>query len=168
MKLSGLFLSSALLLALSGCAVPSASGLSLGDVEDCAGITVVVNYGVLSNERDVLCVDLAEDTALAKEVMAFAGYDIEGTGTYGDQVVCRVNGLPSDSEAFTIEGEEPHLESCADMPPAFAYWALWQKSTPDAPWAYAEEGVGTLELRAGQTIGVVFSTGGDTPTPSEG
>ena len=102
MKLSGLFLSSALLLALSGCAVPSAGGLSLGDVEDCAGITVVVNYGVLSNERDVLCVDLAEDTALAKEVMAFAGYDIEGTGTYGDQVVCRVNGLPSDSEAFTI------------------------------------------------------------------
>lgn len=168
MKLSGLFLSSVLLVGLGGCAVPSASGLSLGDVEDCSGVSVVVNYGVLSDDRDLLCVDLAEDTAIAKEVMAFAGYDTEGTGTYGDQVVCRVNGLPSDSEAFVVEGEEPHLETCADMPPAFAYWALWVKSAPDAEWAYAEEGVGTLELEAGQTIGVVFSTGGETPTPSDG
>lgn len=168
MKLSAVVLSSVVLVGLSGCAVPSASGLSLGDIDDCVGVTVVVNYGLLSEDRDAVCVDLSEDSAIAKDVMDFAGYDLEGTGTYGDQIVCRVNGFPSESEAFTVEGEQPHLETCADMPPAFAYWALWQKATPDGEWAYAEEGVGTLELQAGQTIGVVFSTGGETPTPSDG
>lgn len=167
MKLSGL-LCGVLLLTVSGCAVPNASGLSLGDVDDCAGVTVVVNYGLLSDLRDSLCVELPDEGANAKEVMSFAGYDIEGTGTYGDQVVCRVNGFPSSSEAFVVPGQEPHLETCADMPPAFAYWALWVKATPEAQWSYAEEGVGTLVLQDGQTVGVVFSTAGETPTPADG
>jgi hypothetical protein len=167
MKFSGL-ISGLLLLGVSGCAAPSASGLSLGDVGDCSGVTVVVNYGLLSDERDELCVELPDGGANAKEVMSFAGYDIEGTGTYGDKVVCRVNGLPSSSEAFVVPGEEPHLETCADMPPAFAYWALWVKPSPEAEWSYAEEGVGTLVLQDGDTIGVVFSTAGEMPTPSDG
>jgi hypothetical protein len=99
--------------------------------------------------------------------LSVAGYDIEGTATYGDQVVCRVNDLPSESEPFVVEGEEPHIETCADMPPAFGYWALWVKSDLDAQWAYAEEGVGTLPVEPGQTLGLVFSTGGDTPTPTD-
>lgn len=168
MKLSSVLLSSVALLVISGCQVPSAPALSLGDVESCSGVTVVVNYGLLSENRETQCVELSDDAAVAKDIMAFAGYDIGGTGTYGDQVVCRVNGLPSDSEEFVVPGEDPHLETCADMPPGFAYWALWVKSSPEAEWSYAEEGVGTLELQPGQTIGVVFSTGGNTPTPSEG
>lgn len=168
MKLSGLVLSGLLVVSLAGCATPSSDGLSLGDVDDCAGISVVVNYGVLSADRDALCVNLSGDTAIAKDVMAFAGYDIVGTATYGDQIVCRVNGFPSESEPFVVEGEQPHLETCADMPPGFAYWALWVKTAPGEQWTYAEEGVGTLALEAGETIGVVFSTAGETPTPSDG
>jgi hypothetical protein len=51
------------------------------------------------------------------------------------------------------------------MAPAFAYWALWVKQGELADWAYAQEGVGTLELVAGDTIGLAFSTGGETPVP---
>ena len=166
MKLTGLLAAAALIAALSACAT-EVPGLSLGDPEDCAGVTVVVNFGLLSEDRDTECVELENDSAIARDVLSVAGYEIEGTATYGDQVVCRVNDLPSESDPFVVEGEDPHSETCADMPPAFGYWALWVKSEPDAQWAYAEEGVGTLPVEPGQTLGLVFSTGGETPTPTD-
>jgi hypothetical protein len=166
MKLTGLLATSFLVAALGACSI-DVPGLSLGDPDDCAGVTVEVNFGVLSEHRDTQCVDLENDSAIARDVLSVAGYEIEGTATYGDQVVCRVNDLPSESEPFVIEGEEPHTETCADMPPAFGYWAVWVKSDPSAEWAYAEEGVGTLPVEAGQTLGLVFSTGGETPTPTD-
>jgi hypothetical protein len=168
MKRSGLLLVSVLVAVLSGCQSPSDTEFTLGDSDDCSGVTVVVNYGLLSPERDTVCVVFSGDTAGAKDLMTFAGYELTGTGTYGDQVVCRVNGLPSESEPFVVPGEDPYLETCADMPPAFGYWALWVKTGPEGQWAYAEEGVGTLELESGDTVGVVFSTAGETPTPAEG
>ncbi len=151
----------------SGCAAPSDGPLTQGNLENCSGVVLEVNYGILSAERSASCVEFEDETALAKDILAFAGFATEGTGTYGDQIVCRVNGLPSPTEAFQVEGESPHLESCADMPPAFAYWALWVKPDQDSSWAYAEEGVGTLMVERGTSLGLVFSTGGETPTPSD-
>ena len=167
MRASALAVSASSLLVLAGCAASPAEAFTLGNPEQCEGVTVVVNYGILSSERELSCVEFSESDAVASDVLAFAGITTVGTDTYGDQVVCRVNGLPSESEPFVVEGETPHLESCADMPPAFAYWALWVKSDDQAEWAYAEEGVATLPLEAGMTIGLVFSTGGATPVPSD-
>jgi len=162
------FLSSAaLVVALAGCAPVGSESLSLGDVQDCSGVSVVVNYGILSDGLTLQCVNLLEETAVAQQVLTFAGFELEGTGTSGDQVVCRVAGLPSATEPFTVEGEEPHLESCADMPPAFAYWALWIKDGDASEWTYAQEGAGTLELQSGDSIGLAFSTGGATPLPTD-
>ena len=166
MRPTGLLATSFLVVALGACST-QAPGLSAGDPANCAGVTVVVNFGLLSENRDTECVELENESAIARDVLSVAGYEIEGTATYGDQVVCRVNDLPSESEPFVVEGEEPHIETCADMPPAFGYWALWVKSEPDAQWAYAEEGVGTLPVEPGQTLGLVFSTGGETPTPTD-
>jgi hypothetical protein len=166
MRLTGLLATSFLAAALGACST-EAPGLSAGDPAHCAGVTVVVNFGLLSENRDTECVELENESAIARDVLSVAGYQIEGTATYGDQVVCRVNDLPSESEPFVVEGEEPHIETCADMPPAFGYWALWVKSEPDAQWAYAEEGMGTLPVEPGQTLGLVFSTGGETPTPTD-
>ena len=166
MKLTGLLATTILVAALSACAT-EVPGLSLGDPEDCAGVTVVVNFGLLSEDRDTECVELDNDSAIASDVLSVAGFEIEGTATYGDQVVCRVNDLPSESDPFVVEGEEPHSETCADMPPAFGYWAVWVKSDAGAEWGYAEEGVGTLPVEPGQTLGLVFSTGGETPTPTD-
>lgn len=151
--------------AVSGCGQTTDGASEATTGGDCSGVTVVVDYGLLANNPEESCVEVPDSGDLASNVLRSAGYATEGTDTFGDLVVCRVNGLPSATEAFEVPGEDPHLESCADMPPAFAYWALWQKGTPDDVWDYAQEGVGTLQLTPGMSIGLVFSTGGDTPTP---
>lgn len=167
MRASALALSASSLLAVAGCSASPAEAFSLGDPQACEGVSVIVNYDILSPDRDAWCVEFEDSEVVASDVLQFAGITTEGTETFGDQVVCRVNGLPSATEPFLVEGEEPHLESCADMPPAFAYWALWVKSDDQAEWAYAEEGVATLPLRPGMSVGLAFSTAGDTPVPSD-
>jgi hypothetical protein len=51
------------------------------------------------------------------------------------------------------------------MPPEFAYWALWVKQG-NTDWGYAMVGVSDLTLKPGDSIGLVFTTGTSTPTPS--
>ena len=154
------------LAAIAGCSPVDYNDLSRGDIESCSGVIVEVNYGVLSDESVAECVEFERESALASDVLAFAGVTTEGTDTYGDLVVCRVNDLPSATEELVVEGEEPYLEACADMPPAFAYWALWQKPDQQSSWDYAVEGVGTLMVTPGSSIGLAFSSGEDIVTPS--
>jgi hypothetical protein len=52
------------------------------------------------------------------------------------------------------------------MPVATAYWALWVKNSPDGEWEYALEGVGTLELEAGQSVGLVYTAGLESVPPA--
>ncbi len=104
---------------------------------------------------------------MAKHALDQAGVEIEGTLTSTDQIVCRVNGLPSATEPIEIEGQEPYLEACADMPPEFAYWALWVKTESSAQWEYATEGAATLKLMRGQAVGLAFASGNQAPTPTE-
>lgn len=151
--------------ALVGCQSTQQSNQSTPWDESCEGVAVVVDFGLLADSPAPRCVELGADTGIASDVLRSAGVTTEGTDSYGDLVVCRVNGLPAKDEPFEVPGEEPHLETCADMPPAFAYWALWVKRSGDAAWSYAEQGVADLELSPGDAVGLVFSTGGDTPTP---
>lgn len=148
---------------LAGCAVAQDATTQPGG--DCDGIRVVVDFDILNSDKIDTCVSIDGETAPASEVLAQAGVTTVGTATYGDAVVCRVNGLPSETEAFTVEGEDPYLESCADMSPAFAYWALWTITDAELGWDYATEGVGTLVLSKGQSIGLIFSTAGEVPNP---
>ena len=167
MKVSGIGLLGVSVLLLAGCQPTTSEGFSLGDLEDCSGVVVVAHYGLLSEDVVTECVEFDASEAPAQKVLGVAGLELEGTAEYGDQIVCRVNGLPSASEEFVVPGEDPHLETCADMPPAFAYWALWVKENPEAPWTYATEGVGTLVVKPGMSLGLAFSAGGDTSTPSD-
>ena len=166
MKLSGIG-TAVLLILLPGCQASEPSGFSVGNPDDCSGVHVAVNYGMLSSENVRECVEFEEVEAAASDVLAVAGLSVEGTAEYGDQIVCRVNGLPSATEDLDVPGEDPYVETCASMPPAFAYWALWVKNSPEEAWSYATEGVGTLVLKPGMSVGLAFSTGGDTPTPSD-
>jgi len=156
----------ALLAALSACSPVDDQGFSSGDPNSCAGVVVAVNYGILGEETVNECVEFEADEALAADVLAFAGIETVGTDTYGDQVVCRVNDLPSESEELLVPGFDPHLETCEDMPPAHAYWALWVKADADSPWDYAMEGVGTLLVTPGSSLGLAFSAGDDIEQPS--
>lgn len=148
------------LLTLAGCAplepyAPEANYIVTGE---CPGVEVIVNYGSM-DKRKSMCVESSEPM-LAKELLAEGGVKVEGTIEYGDQIVCRVNGLPSATTEILVSGQEPYIETCAKMPPAFAYWGVWVKADSSADWQYAKEGIGTLMLEPGQSIGLAFATGG--------
>ncbi len=150
-------------LLLVGCAstAPESAPVSAA----CDGVEVVVNYGVLDGTGSSQCIAIAGSSAKAIDVVHDAGFATEGTATYGDAIVCRVNGLPSPTEPVVVEGQAEFTETCADMPPAFAYWALWQKSSDSAAWEYAQAGLGDLTVNKGESLGLVFTTGDSTPTP---
>ena len=166
MKTLAPLFSIAILAAVSACAPVDDEGFSAGNPESCSGVIVAVNYGILGEDSVNECVEFEGDEALAADVLTFAGIQTVGTDTYGDQVVCRVNDLPSENEELLVPGFDPHLETCEDMPPAHAYWALWVKENPDSPWDYAMDGVGILKVTPGSSLGLAFSAGDDIEQPS--
>jgi hypothetical protein len=133
-------------------------------VSSCAGVAVVVDFGILNESEIETCVDISAE-AQALDVLSTAGVTVAGTDDYGTAVVCRVNDAPASDVPIVVEGYAPHTESCASMPPEFAYWAVWVKQgTPD--WQYAMVGAGDLTVRPGDSLGLAFTTGTTTPTPN--
>lgn len=147
-----------LLIALAGCSAPvsdpapsATESTADGGVCTDAEVTVVVEFGSLEAPAIRECAPAGP----ASEALAAADITTEGTADFGDQVVCRVAEQPA-----------PEVESCATLP-ADAYWAMWVKDGAEAEWAYAEEGVATLELTAGQSLGLVYTEGTDSVPPSD-
>lgn len=151
-------------LALTGCttATPEIAITPSADATAgaCAQVTVVVDFGVLDADPFEAC----SGAGAATDVLAEAGVTTEGTVDYGDQVLCRVNDEPAPDETVTIEGQTPFVESCLTLNPV-AYWALWVKTSPEAEWGYAQEGVSTLQLAAGQSVGLVYTPGTESIPP---
>lgn len=151
-------------LALAGCTAaapeptPTATEESAGG---CDQVTVVVDFGVL----DEPAVEACAGAGAATDILGEAGVTTEGTVDYGDQVVCRVNDQPSPDEEVVIDGQAPFTESCQTLNSA-AYWALWVKTAPDSEWEYAQEGVNTLQLTDGQSVGLVYTAGTDSTPPA--
>lgn len=158
-------------LGLAGCAAsaptassapsPSASS-DAGSADGCAEVTVAVDFGPVDADPVRECVAAGD----ARDILDAAGVTTEGTADYGDQVVCRVNGLPSADEEVVIDGTDPFVETCATLNAA-AYWALWVKNAPDAEWEYAQEGLATLVLEDGQSLGLVYTPGTDSTPPQD-
>ena len=143
-------------LAVSGCAATSPSAAptptpSASTSGPCAEVTVVVEFNTLDHKPITACVP----AGVAADVLKAAKITTAGTADYGDQVVCRVDDLPA-----------PAVESCATLPSA-AYWAMWVKTSADAKWDYAQEGVATQQLTAGESLGLRYTVGDDT-TPPQG
>ena len=151
------------LLALSGCAAsaPAAIATPAASATSCAGVQVVVDFGVLAAPSVKGC----GGAGPAAAAVAAAGVRTEGTVDWGDQVVCRVNGRPAPGETVTVPGQAAFVEACQSMPAATAYWALWVKSSPDAQWEYAQEGLGTLQVSAGESVGLVYTAGTESTPP---
>lgn len=150
------------LLALAGCstAAPEAAPTAEPTASASCDVSVVVDFGPLDESSLASCAD----AGAATDVLAQSGITTEGTADYGDQVVCRVNGEPAADETVTIDGQAPFTESCATLN-AVAYWAVWVKNTPDGEWEYAQEGVNTLELAEGQSLGLVYTPGTESIPP---
>ncbi|HEY4226267.1 MAG TPA: hypothetical protein VGM70_10680 [Pseudolysinimonas sp.] len=146
-----------LLLGLSGCAgsttaapttAAASASASSGPCED---VTVIVDFGTLTHAPVKACAA----AGTAADVLTAAHIDTAGTADYGDSVICRVDALPS-----------PAAESCAKLP-STAYWAMWIKPSASGTWDYAQEGVQTQQLTAGQFLGLVYTAGTDS-TPPQG
>jgi len=150
-------------LALAGCAAPAPVVSPEPTVaEGCSEVTVVVDFGVL----DEPSVEACASAGIALDVLAEAGVTTEGTVDYGDQVVCRVNDEPAADETVTVEGQAPFVEACLTFN-SVAYWALWVKPGADGEWEYAQEGVTTLELSDGQSVGLVYTPATDSIPPQD-
>ena len=145
-----------LMFALAGCAGTSTGAApsptpSVSTSGPCTDVTVVVDFNTLDHKPISACVA----AGVAADILKTAKLTTAGTTDYGNQVICRVDGLPA-----------PAAESCATLPSA-AYWAMWVKSSADAKWEYAQEGVATQQLTAGQSLGLRYTVGDDT-TPPQG
>jgi hypothetical protein len=101
----------------------------------------------------------ATDNTNALVLLRNADYKIEGTIKYGNAVVCRVNGRP-----------DARAQSCEDMPPAEAYWAILIKRHRAIPlfneWGWAQTGANEIYLSRGDSLGLVFVENGKVKWPS--
>ena len=168
--------SAALLLTLAACSsgapepTPDATeGSSLVVLDaacgDDSGVTVAVDASALEDgESQEWCIGTDEPLA-ATEALALVDVQTEGTDEYGDQVVCRVNGLPAEDAALPAEDGSDYFETCESMPAAFAYWSVWVKPA-DGEWAYAQEGLSTLQLEPGESVGLLFTLNGEPAAPT--
>lgn len=145
--------------------VPPAAAIVEGACDTDAGVTLVVDSSALADgERQEWCRPTDAPLAVAT-LLDEAGVVTEGTEEYGDDVVCRVNGVPSATEPVGSTEDPAYVEECASMPAAFAYWSLWTRPT-DGEWGYAEEGLATLEAVPGESIALLFTLDGAPAAPT--
>jgi len=166
----------ALLFTLAGCAsspepaatesVPPASAAIIGDAcEGDEGVTLVVDSSALADGSLREWCRPTDDAIAVADVLDEAGITVEGTDEYGDQVVCRVDGLPSATEPVGSAEDPAYVEECASMPAAFAYWSLWTQPA-GGEWGYAEEGLSTLQAKPGQSVALLFTLDGAPAAPT--
>lgn len=168
--------STVLLLALAACSssapepTPTTSDTQTVAVLDAAcaegtGVTVAVDSSALEDgESREWCIG-TDETLAATDALALVDVQTEGTDEYGDQVVCRVDGLPAEDVAIPAEDGSDYFETCESMPAAFAYWSLWVKPA-GGEWAYAEEGLSTLQLEPGESVELLFTLNGEPAAPT--
>lgn len=128
-------------------------------------MTVVVDASALEEDpAQERCV-ITEEPLIAAEALTLAGVETEGTVEYGDQVVCRVDGVPAEDTAIPAADGSDYFETCQAMPAAFAYWSVWLK-TAGGEWGYAQEGLSTLELQPGDAVELLFTLNGEPAAPA--
>lgn len=166
-----------LLFTLAACSAPattqpstsapasSATASSSAASGPCAGVKVIIDSGALKQVAadTSVCVPVSAATPASK-VLDDAKVKTEGTAQYPKELVCRVNGVPAADLDITHKGGT-YREDCSKMPAAFAYWALWVKPV-SGDWAYAQEGLATLQVSPGQSLELLFTVDGAPAAPS--
>lgn len=150
-------------LALTGCSAPTPLVTAqAGAADGCAGVELLVDFANLGPSPIDTCVDIDAATS-ASDVLAAAGLTTEGTGDYGDAIVCRVAGDPEVSDAITTTTGS-YSEDCADMPSADAYWSIWVRQ--GGAWDYAQVGFNELTLAPGEGLALSFNLNNTATAPS--
>ncbi|MBT2532904.1 hypothetical protein J7E83_12380 [Arthrobacter sp. ISL-48] len=131
----------------------------------CAGVKVVVDSGALKQAAadTSVCVPVDGPTPASK-VLGEAKVKTEGTTQYPTGLACRVNGVPAADFDITHK-DGTYREECKGMPAAFAYWSLWVKPA-SGDWAYAQEGLATLQVSPGQSLELLYTVDGAPAAPA--
>lgn len=158
-------------LTMSGCAqvqlAPRAQAPD-PDLSECSGVEVVVDGRQLGETGhggyaypSAACVD--GDLSPSNAQAAFTAADV--TPTVGDLGrVCRVDGVPEESEGLAKPGGGLYFERCdATMPPDSARWVLWHQAT-DGSWSDTDQDPYRLAVAPGERVALVYSYDG-APTP---
>ena len=131
-------------------------GISSTQNKEC--INLYVDYGILEQAIFDKCISSTSDIK-AIDLLKNNNFTLQGTEKYGDNVVCRLNGLPKEAE-------------CKDMPSENAYWALLEKRRQminipfiDNGYTWAQVGVADLVLSPGDSLAVVFASSGSVEFP---
>jgi hypothetical protein len=168
--------SAALLLTLAACSSPAPeptpSSTETKSVvvldracADDSGVTVAIDASALEDgDSKAWCIGTDEELAAA-DALTLVNVTTEGTDEYGDQVVCRVNGVPAEDVAIPAEDGSDYFETCQSMPAAFAYWSIWTKPA-GGEWGYAQEGLSTLQLAPGDALELLFTLNGEPAAPA--
>lgn len=145
---------------------PSAAAVSAACEGD-EGVTIVVDASALgdADEASATWCVFADEAIVAADAFQIAGIETEGTEEYGDQVVCRVDGVPAEDVAIPAEDGSDYFETCESMPAAFAYWSLWVQPAGDE-WGYAMEGAATQQLEPGDAVALLFTLNGEPAEPA--
>jgi hypothetical protein len=114
------------------------------------GVTVVVDFGGLGGGVPIGC-DPSGGGDAASQVIPRAGFALAYAA--GQPFVCRVDGKPGTAQ-----------ESCARTPPADAYWGVFW-SDGDSGWVYSSQGVASLKVPEGGSIGLRWQDGGGRDLP---
>jgi hypothetical protein len=133
----------------------------------CTGVTVIVDTGDLKPSPDpagTTCVDTTT-SILGSDALKNADITTVGTTKYPDQVVCRVDGVPSETTDLPDGKGGTYHETCANMPAASAYWAVWVKPS-GGKWDYAQTGLSALQLKPGDSLELLFTMNGKPASPA--
>lgn len=135
----------------------------------CGGVGVVVDFAGLGADGLRGCAPLAPgETITALEAVQGAGLSVEGTAQWGTAFLCRIDGRPSTTEEISLPDGTLVRETCTRTPSQHAYWSLWFAGADHATdvWGYATTGASDLVVRAGDVVGLVFTTGEQAAAPS--
>lgn len=147
-------------------ATATATGTAPSEVEPCDGVSVIVDFGALDAPGVRGCAPVeSRDSVSGLDALVAAGVSIEGTAQWGTAFVCRVDGRPGAEEDIVLPDGQLVRESCARTPSQQAYWSLWHADQSE--WRYATTGIGDLDLAAGDTLALVFTTGPQAATTPE-
>lgn len=154
-------------LALTGCtaSAPVTSKAASAQINkaSCAGVQVLVDFAGLGAEPIDSCIEVSAETA-ASQIAELAGLTTQGTGDYGDAIVCRVNGEPQATDTVQVTSGS-YTEDCADMPSADAYWSVWVRT--NGVWDYAPVGFNELTLAPGQAVALLYDVNNAVTAPAQ-
>lgn len=131
-------------------------------------VLVVIDRGRLEPGTGPIarCVEVAGTSGDGVAALQATGVSVTGSARFGNTFVCRIDGRPGARERLELPGGERHRESCADTPPASAYWSYWHAAPGTCKWTYSTSGATTRTVPEGSAEGWSFTLGDAPGEPS--